>query len=219
MPGRVLTFGEFSNKYSDGNSEPASVEDIANAASNFEEGFDEETYDQPEIKPNRPVSGNYEMTPAGPGEEGAPNFSADNTEEMNAPQEEESEESEEEEKEESEESEEEKEESEEIEEGNPEAGANPKEKVEEGFTLVKGFTQFINEDHGDYPSFYDEDDEYFEECPECGGEGCRSCNYEGHIPLRDTGEYAHNYGEGDECPECGEVPLSNEYGMSCGCNM
>jgi hypothetical protein len=87
MPGRVLNFLEFSDKYSNGSNEPVSVDDIANASSNFEEGFDEETYNQPQIGPNRQISGNYEMTPATPGSEGAPAFSADNTEDMNAPEE------------------------------------------------------------------------------------------------------------------------------------
>ena len=198
MPGRVLNFTEFSDKYSNGSNEPASVEDITNAASNFEEGFDEETYDQPQIGPNRPVAGNYEMTPATPGEEGAPTFSDNNTEEMNAPdgsEEHEEAESPEEEEAEHEEggSEEGETEEEETEEGNPEAGANPKKKVEEGITLVKGFAQFVNENHGDYPRYFmdeesDEDD------------------HEDHE-------------EDDTCELCGEVPISNEYGYSCGCNM
>ena len=193
MPGRVLNFLEFSDKYSNGSTEPASVDDIKNAAANFEEGFDQETYDQPQIGPNRPVAGNYEATPATPGEEGSPAFSANNTKDMNAPQE--AEESPEEEEEEGEADEEEGEDEDETEEGNPEAGANPKRKVEESVTLVKGFAQFINEEHGDYPSLFDEKD-YMpdEDCEDCGEDG-------------------------DTCEECGEVPISNEYGYSCGCNM
>ena len=192
MPGRVLNFLEFSDKYSNGSTEPASVDDIKNAAANFEEGFDEETYDQPQIGPNRPVSGDYEMTPAIPGEEGSPAFSADNTADMNAPQENEEEPEEEDSEDESEEDETEEGESdeEETEEGNPEAGANPKKKVDEGITLVKGFAQFINEEHGDYPNLFDED------------------------------HYGSDEKEDDDCcAECGEVPISNEYGYSCGCNM
>ena len=184
MPGRVLNFTEFSDKYSNGSTEPASVDDIKNAASNFEEGFDEETYDQPQIGPNRPVAGNYEMTPAGPGEEGSPAFSADNTQGMNAP-----EETEEHENEESPEEEEDEKEEDEKEAGNPEAGANPKKKVEEGIILVKGFAQFLNEEYGDYPNIFDEED------------------------------HTHNEEDDDTCEICGEVPISNEYGYSCGCNM
>jgi hypothetical protein len=190
MPGRVLNFLEFSDKYSNGSTEPASVDDIKNAAANFEEGFDQETYDQPQIGPNRPVAGNYEATPAKPGEEGSPAFSANNTKDMNAPQEDEESPEEEE-----GEADEEEEDEDETEEGNPEAGANPKKKVEESVTLVKGFAQFINEDHGDYPNLFDESD-YMpdDECEDCGEDD-------------------------DTCEECGEVPISNEYGYSCGCNM
>lgn len=202
MPGRVLNFTEFSDKYSNGSTEPASVDDIKNAAANFEEGFDEETYDQPQIGPNRPVAGNYEMTPAKPGEEGSAEFSVDNTEEMNAPKEDEETSLEplEEPAESNEEGETEQEEGDaeedEKEEGNPEAGANPKKKVEEGITLVKGFAQFVNEEHGDYPSVFDEEDY-----------------------MSDEDDYDHEEEEDDTCKMCGEVPISNEYGYSCGCNM
>jgi hypothetical protein len=184
MPGRVLNFTEFSDKYSNGSTEPTSVDDIKNAASNFEEGFDDETYDQPQIGPNRPVAGNYEATPAKPGEEGSPAFSADNTADMNAPQENEEEPAKP-----AEESDDDDSEEEDVEEGNPEAGANPKKKVEEGITLVKGFSQFINEDHGDYPNLFDES------------------------------EYGSDEEDDECCQACGEVPISNEYGYSCGCNM
>jgi hypothetical protein len=34
-----------------------------------------------------------------------------------------------------------------------------------------------------------DDVEYYEECPECQGDGCEHCDYEGSIPLRDTGDY------------------------------
>jgi type IV secretory pathway VirB10-like protein len=207
MSGRVLNFTEFSDKYSNVSNEPVSVDDITKASSNFEEGFDDETYDQPQIGPNRPVAGNYEMTPATPGSDDAPAFSAENTEEMNAPEETAPEESTEHEAEESP-SEEEAEhaeggseegeadeessddEEDEHEEGNPEAGANPKKKVDEGITLVKGFAQFINEDHGDYPKYFMDDDSEDDE-----------------------------HGDHEECPVCGEEPIRNEYGVSCGCNM
>lgn len=188
MPGRVLNFTEFSDKYSNGSTEPASVDDIKNAASNFEEGFDEETYDQPQIGPNRPVAGNYEATPAGPGEEGSPAFSADNTEDMNAPQENEEEPADSDEDSDDADDTDNDSEEDDVEEGNPEAGANPKKKVEEGITLVKGFSQFINEEHGDYPNIFDEYEDGSDEDDDC-------------------------------CQECGEVPISNEYGYSCGCNM
>jgi hypothetical protein len=207
MPGRVLNFLEFSDKYSNASSEPTSIDDLTNAAANFEEGFDDTTYDQPQIGPNRPVSGNYEATPSKPGEEGSPAFSANNTEEMNAPSEgteneeeelPEEEETEPAEGESEEESDEEEEDEDDQEEGNPEAGANPKKKkVEEGITLVKGFSQFVNESYegyGNNPNLFDEE-EYGE--------------HEDH----DHEE------EDDTCEMCGEVSISNEYGYSCGCNM
>jgi hypothetical protein len=194
MPGRVLNFLEFSDKYSNGSAEPTSVDDIKNASANFEEGFDEETYDQPQIGPNRPVAGNYEATPATPGEEGSPAFSASNTEDMNAPQENEEMEGEESPEEEETEDAEEESDEDEKEEGNPEAGANPKKKVEEGITLVKGFAQFVNEESGDYPKMFDDED---------------------YISDEDD----HDHEDDDSCETCGEVPISNEYGYSCGCNM
>lgn len=46
----------------------------------------------------------------------------------------------------------------------------------------------------------EEDAEYFEECPECGGEGCDSCDHEGHISLRDNGEYDSDLDEGFDDP-------------------
>jgi type IV secretory pathway VirB10-like protein len=178
MPGRVLNFLEFSDKYSNGSDEPVNVDDIKNASSNFEEGFDEETYDQPQIGANRPISGNYDMTPAGPGEEGAPSFSADNSDDMQAPSDIESNidnqdmelpkptnTSDEDEEEEDEDDE--NEEDEELEEGNPEAGANPKKKVDEGITLVKGFIQFLNEDCEECGEQIDGDDKFNETCPDC----------------------------------------------------
>jgi hypothetical protein len=332
MPGRVLNFNEFSDKYSSGSNEPSNIDDIKNASSNFEEGFDDDTYDQPQIGPNRPVSGNYETTPASPGEEGSPAFSSQNTQEMNAPEEMESDEPE---NEESEEEESEEEETDEVEEGNPEAGANPKKKVEEGFTLVKGFSQFVNENHEDYSSQKDNDlslqaeeavdsltyrekkilSEYLESNPEEfnelvkdeiedleTGSNPRERDYESlgmdenefkvrkiihkilggitigaglsiipaamfisggvaaalgvasllgattkdaafwkrgghHYKAQDQAEYEdfgsnpweddeyfedydHDHDEDDDtCHMCGEVPISNEYGYSCGCNM
>lgn len=144
MPGRVLNFLEFSGKYSTGSNEPLSTDDLVNAPSNFEEGFDDSTYDGPQIGPNRPVSGNYEATPPSPGESGAPAFSANQPSNMSAPEEEEEDDEE-------EDDDSEAEEGDEKEEGNPEAGANPKKKVEEGFRLVKGFAQFVNESYMEEP--------------------------------------------------------------------
>lgn len=194
MPGRVLNFLEFSDKYS-GGGDDINLDDIKNSSSNFEEAFDDETYDQPEIKANRPISGEYESTPAEPTGTAA-QFQQDMPEGMEAPDEpelpaqvesnldanksEETEETEEESEREEEDNEEEEEEEPENEAGNPESD----EKVEEGITLVKGFAQFVNESDFNH---YEEDEDYHE--------------------------------EDDNCPDCGESPISNEYGYSCGCNM
>jgi hypothetical protein len=193
MQGRVLNFLEFSDKYSNGNNEPATVDDMIGASNNFEEGFDDSTYDQPQIGPNRPVSGNYEMTPAMPGEE-SNSFTEENSEEMEAPKplpnQVESKLNLEKETEEDDEDEEEIEEEEEdtVEDGNPEAGANPKKKVEESLAKIKGFSEFVNE----FYTYAEED-----------------------LDLSDEDTY---FDEDDTCPNCGETPISNEYGTSCGCN-
>ena len=225
MPGRVLNFLEFSDKYSGGDNE-FSLDDMKNASSNFEEGFDDDTYNLPEIGANRPVSGEYETAPSSDDS----TFSEENSDEMNAPsdepiesvptndsqtndesdedEEEESDEDEEEESDEDEEEESDDEEEEELEEGNPEAGANPKKKVDESITLVKGFHAFINENH------YDEHGDYSEE------------DYSEEDYSDEYGDYSEDdeygmYPEEEEecCSACGEVPIENEYGYSCGCNM
>ncbi len=160
MPGRVLNFLEFSDKYSNGSSEPLSVDAMTGASANFEEGFDETTYDQPELGPKRPVSGEYEATPAP--DASAISFGQDNSPEMNAPEEsEESEEPEEleegeEESEETDEDEESDETDEEEEEDEKDLG-NPEES-NENFTLVKGFARFVNESMLEHP----------EVCTKCG---------------------------------------------------
>ena len=186
MPGRVLNFLEFSDKYS-GGAEDINLDDIKNSASNFEEAFDDTTYDQPEIKANRPVSGEYESTPAQP-TGSADQFQQDMPEGMEAPDEPElpaqvesnldtnQEDTDSSSEEEESETIEDEEEEPENEAGNPESD----EKVEEGITLVRGFAQFINEE------FSSEEDEWEED---------------------------------DSCPDCGESPIANEYGYSCGCNM
>ena len=75
MADRVLNFSEFQTKYSEDSEQDAaaSLSDFSTAADNFADGFDEASYDDNKIGPNRPVQkgGN---TPAQPGEEGAPKF-------------------------------------------------------------------------------------------------------------------------------------------------
>lgn len=147
MSERVLNFSEFFTKYSkDGQDDKASLDNLTSAAANFEEGFDKDTYDQAPLGPKKPVAASAEVTPPQPGEQGAPAFTDETEEDMSAPAEEAPVETEGEEEEAAVEPSKETEETPE-----PEAGANPKEKVEEG--LVLGFSAFINED------LYDDDDE------------------------------------------------------------
>jgi hypothetical protein len=161
MSGRVLNFFEFSDKYSTGNSDSSGIDDISNAAANFEEGFDDSTYDQPQLGPKRPVSGNYEATPAGPGEGGVPAYSPGAKAGMAAPEEDEMEEDEEIEDDGDDEIEEEDDDS-----GNPEGEEEEEdeseEKVEESFRLVKSFSRFVNESYDDYDG-EEYSDEYSED--------------------------------------------------------
>jgi hypothetical protein len=203
MSERVLNFSEFSGRY---NQKPNELDAdyFATTSDNFTDAFDDSTYDQPEIKPNRRVEGNYEMTPDAPAASNFSQFASDDmnapdetqgtedpmaeetpelvvpeTEEEEAPEVEENEE-EEDEAEETEEDEEE-EEDDELEEGNPEAGANPKKKKVEESVFVKGFSQFVNEnfDIDDVANFLKSDGANLDTCPNCG-EGYEE-NEEGDI--------------------------------------
>jgi len=240
MSNRVLNFSEFNTKYSSETSTPANASDMANAAANFEEGFDDSTYDQPQIGPNRPVSGNYDITPASSGIA----FNENPSDDMNAPAEgddqnwpgamaEAGEED-------ANEPEEVEEDEEDDDEGNPEN----EEIVEESYSVVKGFIQFVNEskfnlfkrkskdpeaaeaERKRVESFWNDPDynipeETYEECTDCNGKGCVECNYEGHVPLKDDNTYGMNPDsyEDDEsfCSGCGAV--GDKYGYNCGCNM
>lgn len=86
---RVLNFSEFADKYSvDGDNE-LGIDDMSTASDAFVDGFDQDSYEGPEIKPNRPVGGEDSITPPGPGEEGSANFSSFTDSGMEAPGEEE----------------------------------------------------------------------------------------------------------------------------------
>lgn len=76
MTGRVLNFSEFQDKYStEGQQDAAAaLSDFSAASDNFQTGFDDATYDSPQLGPKRPISGGSEMTPAQPGEMGSPSF-------------------------------------------------------------------------------------------------------------------------------------------------
>jgi hypothetical protein len=85
MADRVLNFSEFADKYSE--DEELDVNDVTAASGNFEEGFDDESYDSPEIKPNRPIVDGESSIPS-PNEDGAPSFTSDVDSEMVAPKDE-----------------------------------------------------------------------------------------------------------------------------------
>lgn len=160
MSGRVLNFSEFFDKYSkDSTDNKKSLDSFTQSSSNFEVGFDDSTYSQTQIGPNRPVSSETESTPAQPGEEGT-SFNAEPDAEMNVPAEEIEEPTEEEST------------------PEPEAGSNPKKedkKMSES-TNLKDFTQFVNEFHGaEYVTDLDwdkENDPFSEDdsdlCSSCG---------------------------------------------------
>ena len=126
MPGRVLTFFEFSDKYSNGEATEKDLQDVTSAASNFSDGFDDSTYDQPELKPNRPVNGGYETTPTSP-----TGFNPEQSDQMDIPEGEETDEDD--------DSEDKEEETDED-----EAKGNPEES-NESKRIVKSFTSYINE--------------------------------------------------------------------------
>jgi hypothetical protein len=87
---RVLNFSEFGNKYNKESAQDiaASYSEFTGAADQFQDGFDDTTYDdggQP--GPKRPIEGGNEDSPAQPGEEGTPKYNTDHTEGMEAPRE------------------------------------------------------------------------------------------------------------------------------------
>ena len=131
MPGRVLTFFEFSDKYSNGDATEKDLQDVTSAASNFSDGFDDSTYDQPELKPNRPVNGGYETTPTSP-----TRFNPEQSDQMDIPEGEETDEDD--------DSEDKEEETDEDDDKKDEAKGNPEES-NESKRIVKSFTSYVNE--------------------------------------------------------------------------
>ena len=85
MGDRVLNFSEFADKYSVDGDNTLGIDDMSTASDAFTDGFDDDSYDSPEIKPNRPVGSEDGITPPGPGEDEAPSFSADADSGMEAP--------------------------------------------------------------------------------------------------------------------------------------
>ena len=84
MSERVLNYSEFSKKYASGKTD-RSLDDLKGSAANFEEGFDDDTYDG-NIGPNRPVASSDATTPAQPGDDGT-SFDSDMDMELNPPEE------------------------------------------------------------------------------------------------------------------------------------
>jgi hypothetical protein len=84
---RVLNYSEFAGKYQKNAEQDiaASYSEFSKASDNFQEGFDEDTYEDGQAGPKRPIAQSEETTPAQPGEDGAPNFTAEPAEGMEAP--------------------------------------------------------------------------------------------------------------------------------------
>ena len=86
MSDRVLNFGEFSSKYAKASDK--GLNDLTKSFANFEVGFDDESYNQQQIGPNKPISKESEKTPASPGEAGSPKFTSNVDPELDSPNEE-----------------------------------------------------------------------------------------------------------------------------------
>ena len=80
---RVLNFSEFGKKYSQDseNDIAASYSDFSSSADNFQEAFDEDTYEDGQTGPNRPITSGGEETPAEPS-----GFNKDEPDNMKAPE-------------------------------------------------------------------------------------------------------------------------------------
>ncbi len=154
MSDRILNFSEFFKKYSKETSKENSLDTIINSPQNFENGFDETTYDKTELGPNKPVSTKYASTPA------QPKFKEGVDKSMEAPDEEE-----------------------EVETPEPEKmGANPKKEEKVSESRILSFERFntpfkINEMEEDDNPYADiaelssnpSDEDVYEEdlCPNC----------------------------------------------------
>ena len=79
MPDRILNFSEFFKRYSKQSNKENSLDTIISSPQNFEDGFDETTYDKTQLGPNKPISTKYQDTPSQPG------FSKEKDETMDAP--------------------------------------------------------------------------------------------------------------------------------------
>jgi hypothetical protein len=172
MPGRVLNFSEFFGKYSSEPSGEKNLDNFTQSSSNFEEGFDDSTYDQNQLGPNRPVSSEIEVTPVKPGETGSPKFSSNIDKSMDLPED----------MPETTELEEEPEPKKSLEKPEdettpePEIGLNPKSKKSNESFQINGFTEFImesddfEEEPDELPEYDESDDSEFNDsmCQNCG---------------------------------------------------
>lgn len=228
MSGRVLNFSEFNDKYSsESQSDEKNLNSFTQASSNFEEGFDKDTYNTDQLGPNRPASDHSEKTPPQPGEMGAPKFNSNKIEDMNAPEEPSGIEQPNEEEESAEPKEEKKIAKPEKSSGHPEGedfntkqkeSGSPeeeeeeeedkekdKEKVEESrMGLIKGFHEFVNERYHD-EDFHNEGEEDF------------SNDYPGEFSDDSEDErFREEFNNEDEyCEMCGEPIEFSEYCMKC----
>lgn len=79
MSDRILNFSEFFKRYSKQSNKEISLDTIISSPQNFEDGFDETTYDKTQLGPNKPVSTRYQETPD------QPSFSKEKDDSMEAP--------------------------------------------------------------------------------------------------------------------------------------
>lgn len=237
MADRVLNFSEFQGKYSVDREQDsaAAYDEMSKASDNFQEGFDEDTYEETPIGAKRPISSG-ESTPPQPGEMGAPSFNHDSG--IESPDEEEPAEEEEinptygqvdsndsgnpEDEDEEEDGDEDEEEEDEEEDGDDDEDAN--ESMRWGSSkgvVLESFHSFSNRSGQprDYDSISnsiefedldleDEDDEGMICWVKCQSCGSKKEIEPGHDPF-----HPRNIDDSDSWWQ------GSEYGMQCGCNM
>ena len=226
---RVLNFSEFDKKYSDEASHDiaASYSEFSNSSDNFKDGFDEDTYEEGQPGPKRPISNDMEETPSDP-----VGFNTKEPEDLQAPSEEIEDEDVEEIEDEDVEEIEDEDESEEWnkeEYGNPEGDAEEEDEDEEdedeeeetnesrNVSILESFEEYVSKSQprSNYDSILDtieledDDEEDHGNCIVI----CQSCGSEKEI---EPGQFP--FGKNNE-----DDPNSwwqgAKMGMQCGCNM
>ena len=200
---RVLNYSEFADRYNKNAEQDAaaSYSEFSKASDNFQEGFDEDTYEEGQSGPNRPIASEEEATPSSPDSMPTP------TQGMEAPQEEEDEidadeiddSEEEEEYEGGNPEEDEDEEDEDEEDEDEEDDANESVKFKESIVILESFDDFeargpIDSKLGGYDDVLDTielefDEDRQEEEEEDNGEcfvACKSCGCKKQVAA---GEY------------------------------